>query len=264
MLSYQHGYHAGNRADVLKHAVLHALLSANPSGSKRSLYVETHSGRGVYDLTGKQATKGGEAVDGILPMLDSKVPSPLRPWTDFVRQRGVKAYPGSPALAQSLLEPDDRIILFEKHPAEYEALSAAMTGDPRVQVKKADGYSSALKLAPRGNEHLICFVDPSYETQRDIDALALWTPRALKRWPTATLILWLPLFLDGRETEFGEFLTTLDDCIVAGARWPTDPAKETALEGSAIVAYRAPEAVRDTCLQIADSLNNWWAGMTKL
>jgi 23S rRNA (adenine2030-N6)-methyltransferase len=85
-----------------------------------------------------------------------------------------------------------------------------------LQIKHADGYSGALKLSPRSNEQIVCFVDPSYETSRDIDALALWTPRALKRWPKGILILWLPLFKDGREIEFGEYLTELDDCFVAG------------------------------------------------
>ena len=259
MLSYQHGFHAGNRADVLKHAVLHAILTAIANQSPNCLYVETHSGHGRYDLKGAQSTKGGEAADGVLDLLDHGAPKPVTPWLDFVRQNGVAKYPGSPALAQSLLPATARMIFFEKHPTEHRELVGALGKDDRIQVKHADGYAGALKLSPRAREQMVCFVDPSYETSRDIDALALWTPRALKRWPNATLILWLPLFRDGREAEFGEYLTDLDDGFVAGARWPVDPLDESALEGSAIVAYRAPASSRDAALSIASSLQSWWA-----
>ena len=259
MLSYQHGFHAGNRADVLKHAVLHAILSAAASENPDCLYVETHSGRGRYDLNGPQATKGGEAEDGVLSLLDNGAPKPVHPWLERVRQRGGSDYPGSPALAQSLLPASARMIFFEKHPTEYKELVKALGDDARLQVKHADGYSGALKLSPRAREKMICFVDPSYETSRDIDALALWTPRALKRWPKGILILWLPLFKDGREAEFGEYLTTLGDCFVAGARWPMDPLDEGALEGSAIVAFGAPAAARSASLAIASALQSWWA-----
>ena len=259
MLSYQHGFHAGNRADVLKHAILHATLSEAASASPKCLYVETHSGRGRYNLEGPQSLKGGEAAEGVLALLKGSAPKPLAPWLDFVRPRCPGDYPGSPALAQALLPKEARIILFEKHPTEYKELVSAVGDDARTQVKHADGYSGALKLTPRAGEKMICFVDPSYETSRDIDALALWTPRALKRWPKGMLILWLPLFRDGREAEFGEYLSTLDDCVVAGARWPADAEKETALEGTAIVTFRPTRSVREKSLAIANALQSWWA-----
>lgn len=259
MLSYQHGYHAGNRADVLKHAVLHSVCRHLTERNDRILYVETHSGRGRYDLEGPQARKGDEASDGILSMLDGRAPKPLRPWVEFVEESGINNYPGSPAHAQALLPPDTRYILFEKHPAEHEALSKAVGDDDRIQVKKADGYASALKLSPRSGETMVCLVDPSYETSRDIDALALWTPKALKRWPKAVLMLWLPLFRDGRESEFGEYLTTLGNCRVYGARWPVDALQETALEGSAMVVFNGPKAADAECAAIASALQFWWS-----
>ena len=259
MLSYQHGFHAGNRADVLKHSVLHALLTDMSRTGGPYLYVETHSGRGRYDLEGQQARKGNEAASGILSMMGKRGPRPLHAWTEFVEQCGIRRYPGSPAHAQSLLPRDTRYVLFEKHPAEFDSLSATFKSDDRFQIRKSDGYAGALKLAPRHDEHLICFVDPSYETERDIDALAEWAPRALKRWQNTTLILWLPLFRDGRELDFGEYLTTLGEGFVAGARWPVDPLHETALEGSAMVVYSANQAIADKCIAIASSLQSWWS-----
>lgn len=116
MLSYQHGYHAGNRADVLKHAVLHALLGHIAATGKPVLYVETHSGRGRYDLTGEQARKGGEAETGILALHRAKPPRALKPWVSHVEACGMKRYPGSPDLALQLLPPTARMVFFEKHP----------------------------------------------------------------------------------------------------------------------------------------------------
>lgn len=264
MLSYQHGYHAGNRADVLKHAVLDTLLRSISSGPRPVFYVETHAGRGRYDLTGEQARKNREADTGVLDLLTGKAPKPLAKWMSIVEGRGEADYPGSPALAQAVLPQSARLSLFEKHPAEFKALSSAMGGDDRIQLKKQDGYSGALKLMPRRGEQLVCFVDPSYETENDMDALAEWAPRALKRWPHAVIILWLPLFRDEREADFGEYLASLSDGIIAGARWPVKPENETALEGSAMVAYRAPEAARGDCTAIASTLQSYWSSKPPL
>lgn len=259
MLSYQHGFHAGNRADVLKHAVLHTLLRAAAKGPRPIFYTETHSGRGRYDLTGKQARKRGESDNGVLSFMDGKTPKPVAEWMDFVRPRGPKDYPGSPALAQALLPKSARMVLFELHPQENTALNEAMKGDDRIRIQKADGYSGALKLAPRAGEQMVVLVDPSYETHRDIEALALWTPKALKRWPGALLIIWMPLFRDGREGEFGEYLYTLGDALVVGARWPVATGTESSIEGSAMVAFNAPRETYEPCQAIASSLEHYWA-----
>ena len=126
-------------------------------------------------------------------------------------------------------------------------------------VREADGYSGALKLAPRGHEQIIVFSDPSYETRRDIEALALWTPKALKRWPTGMILLWLPLFRDGREAEFGELLAQLGANLIAGSRWPAAPDGTSSLEGTAIVGFRVPDAVARKSEAMARDLEALWA-----
>ncbi len=260
MLSYQHGFHAGNRADVLKHAVLEAILTPLGTAGGRVLHVETHAGRGRYDLTGPQAAKTGEAREGVEALLGLEPPPrPLRPWLDRVRRAGLTAYPGSPDLAAQCLGEMGRLILFERHPTEYDALCAVFAGDRRIQVKKGDGYSEALRLQPRRGETMTIFVDPSYETLQDMQDLAAWAPRALDRWPHAQVICWLPLFKDEREAEFGAFLSELEDGVVAGARWPAPTDRDTALAGSAVVAFRVPQAVRDAATSIAASLQSHWS-----
>lgn len=258
-LSYQHAYHAGNRADVLKHAVLDALLADLAGSGKPTLYIETHSGRAVYDLEGKEAAKTGEARAGVLDLLARPDPPPaLNAWLGQVRAAGTRAYPGSPALAAAHLGEAGRLFLFEKHPAEFAALEAHFAGDRRVQVKQTDGYSGALRLSPRRGEQMAVFVDPSYETIADMETLADWAPRALARWPKAQLVLWLPLFKDGREEEFGAYLASLEAGIVAGARWPEASDKDSALTGSAIIAYRTPETVGRKAARIAAALDQYW------
>lgn len=259
MLSYQHGYHAGNRADVLKHAVLHAALTQLVEARHKVFYVETHSGRGQYDLMGKQARKTGEAKDGVLSMMDDRAPRPLKPWLRSVTEAGVAAYPGSPLLAASVLTERDRLVLFEKHPQEYDALHNATKEDGRIQTKRADGYAGALKLAPRSGETMCLLVDPSYETMADMDTLADWLPRALRRWPKAQILVWLPLFRDEREVEFGAYLSDLAEGYITGARWPIDPDKDTALEGTAMIAFRVSPAIGEAMTTIGSSLQSWWS-----
>jgi 23S rRNA (adenine2030-N6)-methyltransferase len=259
MLSYQHGFHAGNRADVLKHAVLDVLLRAAAAQPGPVLYVETHAGRGRYDLMGDQARKGGESDAGALALMAGPAPAPLAEWLTLIRARGRHDYPGSPALAAARLPAGARMVLFERHPQEFAALSKSMAGDTRIQLREADGYAGALRLAPRSGERIMVLVDPSYETRRDIEALALWTPKALKRWPKVQLALWLPLFRDRREAEFGEYLATLGNPVIAGARWPVKPDERSSLEGSAMVIFGAPEATRAPCQAIASALGKLYA-----
>lgn len=208
---------------------------------------------------GKQARKTGEAKDGVLSMMEGPVPRPLRSWVKKIVEAGVAEYPGSPLIAAGALTEKDRLILFEKHPQEYDALYNLVKDDPRIQAKRADGYSAALKLAPRSGETMCVLIDPSYETTADMDALADWMPRALRRWPTAQILVWLPLFRDQREVEFGAYLSDLAEGYVTGARWPVDPQNETALAGTAMVAFRVSPAIGEAITNIGSSLQSWWS-----
>ena len=263
MLSYQHGFHAGNRADVLKHAVQTDLLQGLRKTPGPIFYVETHSGRGAYDFASEQAKKLQEHKLGVEALLSGKPPKALKPYADFIRgirkSETGKFYPGSPRIAGHLLGDGDRLVLFEKHPAEFEALQLAMGEDPRVQIKKTDGYSGALRLAPRSRERLVVMVDPSYETERDLEQIVEWTPRALRRWPDAVIVIWLPLFKDAREEDFGAYLADLEQGVIAGARWPVSPDGRSSLEGSAMIVYRVDEALGHRLTGIGDACRQVWS-----
>ncbi len=259
MLSYQHGYHAGNKADVLKHAILHAVLESEAEHGHNLLYVETHAARGFYDLTSGQSEKTKEAASGVLAMPKaSKAPSALQPWLGHAQSKGPRAYPGSPALATQLLGDKARFALFELHPAEHKALSQALHKDTRVQIRKEDGYRGALRLQPRRGEDMLVMLDPSYETDADMDALANWVPRAMRKWPKARFLIWLPLFADGREEEFGAFLSELDEGFVAGSRWARQSDDPSALEGSAMIGLRIGGSAARKSFAIAAELDKLW------
>ena len=218
-----------------------------------------HAARGFYDLQSAQSIKTGEAETGVLTMPKaSKAAAALQPWLRHVQSKGPGSYPGSPALATQLLGRGARLALFELHPAEHKALSQALRKDDRVQIRKEDGYRGALRLQPRRGEDMLVMLDPSYETEADMDALAIWVPRAMRKWPKARFLIWLPLFVDGREEEFGAFLSELDDGFVAGSRWTRKSDDPSSLEGSAMIGLRIGGAAARKAFAIAAELDKFW------
>lgn len=58
-MNYRHAYHAGNFADVVKHAILALLLEHLKAKDKPFRVIDTHAGMGLYDLTATEAGKTG-------------------------------------------------------------------------------------------------------------------------------------------------------------------------------------------------------------
>lgn len=199
MLSYQHAYHAGNAADLHKHAALAALidmLTAKPRGIS---YLESHAGRGLYDLTAAEARKTGEAAAGI---------GRVQPGGAYgralaaVRGRfGEQAYPGSPLLAAELLRDQDRIQLCELHPAEHPALSRTFAGDARVSVHRRDGHEGLVALSPPRPRRGLALIDPSYEVKDEYARTARTALSVMRRWPEGVVMIWYPILPAGRHVE---------------------------------------------------------------
>mgnify|MGYP005860626233 CR=1 FL=1 len=196
MLSYQHAYHAGNRADLHKHAALARLIGALTAKPRPITYMETHAGRGLYDLASPEALKTGEAADGIL-----RISPPAGPYAEAlarVRTRhGPMAYPGSPLIARELLRPDDRLHLMELHPAEHAALRRALRA-PNVAIHRRDGFEGVLALAPPQPRRGLVLVDPSYEVKADYAAVAAFAGRLVAKWPEAAVLIWFPILAEPR------------------------------------------------------------------
>ena len=234
MLSYQHAYHAGGPADLHKHIVLAELLTRLTAKPRGIAYVETHAGRGLYDLAAPEALKTGEAAQGIA-RLDPDPATPFGRALAAVRaQAGPSAYPGSPLLARTLLRPQDRLTLMELHPAEHAALARSVSG---AAIHRRDGFEGALALAPFRPRRGLVLVDPSYEVKADYAAAGAFARRLLAKWPEATVLLWYPLLPEARHRELLAALAPvphLRDEVAFSAR----PARGMA--GSGLALLNAP------------------------
>ncbi len=198
MLSYQHLYHAGNLADVHKHALLAVALDYLTRKDKPLSYLETHAGRGLYRLDAPEAVKTGEAAEGI-GRLAARLP-PDHPYARRlaeVRARyGATAYPGSPLIAALSLRPGDVAHLAELHSQEHAALEAAMAPFGLVRVHREDGLQMALSRTPPTPRRGMMLIDPSYEVKTDYDALPGLIAAVHRKWNVGVLMLWYPILPD--------------------------------------------------------------------
>lgn len=236
MLSYQHPFHAGNPADLHKHVTLAELLARLTAKPRGLTYVETHAGRGLYDLASPEALKTGEAALGIGRL----EPDPSTPFGAALAAtraaHGAAAYPGSPALARALLRPQDRLVLCELHPAEHAALRAALAG-PGTAIHRSDGFRTVLGLAPFTPRKGLVLVDPSYEVKTDYAAAAAFARQLIARWPEASLLIWYPLLPAGRHAELRAGLAPLPHRIDEVA---FDPAPARGMTGSGLALVNGP------------------------
>ncbi|GHE00253.1 external DNA catabolism protein [Defluviimonas sp. 20V17] len=200
MLSYQHIYHAGNLADVHKHALLAWTIDYLTRKPKPVSYLETHAGRGIYRLTAPEAQKTGEAAQGILRAEADGWFAPDHPYMralTLARGRfGPEAYPGSPMIAALGLRPEDSLTLAELHPREHQALTEAMLFGQAV-VKRQDGLEMALSSTPPTPRRGLMLIDPSYEVKADYAALPRLLAQIHRKWNVGIVMLWYPI-LQGR------------------------------------------------------------------
>jgi len=207
MLSYRHIYHAGNVADVFKHATLTLVLQALQRKSTPLCYLETHSGAGHYDLTDAPAVRTAEYTQGIMRLWQSpEIPDALAPYmnilhadnpdTDSSGMPALTRYPGSPCIARALLRPQDRMILCELHNTDIQGLRGVFHGDKQVAIHHQDGYQGLEAfLPPRENRGLV-LIDPPYELRNEFLRAYEQLQAAHKRWPTGCYMLWYPLISD--------------------------------------------------------------------
>ncbi len=194
MLSYQHIYHAGNLADVHKHAFLAAMLSYLTQKNKPLSYLETHAGRGVYALDAAEARRTGEAAVGI-GRAEALFPADhpyLRVLADVRARYGAAAYPGSPLVAALSLRPGDRMQLADLHPQEFAALKATMA-PYGADCRQEDGMNFALARTPPDPRRGLMLIDPSYEVKADYTALPPLIGKIHAKWNVGVIVLWYPI-----------------------------------------------------------------------
>lgn len=194
MLSYQHLYHAGNAADVHKHAALAVALEYLTRKDKPLSYIETHAGRGLYDLTAPEAVKTGEAAQGIARLRD-RFPQ-NHPYLKALAAIPDGLYPGSPAIARALLRDQDTLHLAELHPQEYTALRTNLRG-PNIHTYPQDGLALAQSLCPPTPRRGLMLVDPSYEIKAEYAQIPKWLATLTKKWNVGVVMIWYPILTSG-------------------------------------------------------------------
>lgn len=210
MLSYQHAYHAGNRADIQKHALLCNVLQILTRKDRPLTYMETHAGRSIYDLFSTEALKTGEAAKGWLALSEPERAELPAGYVEAIKKLNGGAlsplYPGSPFLAGHMLRPQDKLRLMELHPQEYAALERAFRGDERVQVHKRDGLEGVLALSPPTPRRGLVLIDPSYEVKEEYEAIPAFMEKLVRKWPEACVLTWIPMLPAGRHVGMVESL----------------------------------------------------------
>ncbi|RYG92949.1 23S rRNA (adenine(2030)-N(6))-methyltransferase RlmJ [Loktanella sp. IMCC34160] len=253
MLSYQHAYHAGNMADVHKHAVLAWVLDYMGQKPKPLSYFETHAGRGLYHLDAVEAQKTGEAAAGIDVVDRLGWFAPDHPFARALATiratHGPRAYPGSPLIAAEVLRGEDSLRLAELHPQEVAALREVM--GLGAQIDQRDGLELILSAVPPDPGRGVLLVDPPYEVKADYDTMAQFLRRVHRKWPVGVLILWYPILRDRRHAPM---LSALEHAIPGGTRHEVafPPAREDhGMVGSGLFIVNPPYGLEAELAQLS-------------
>jgi 23S rRNA (adenine2030-N6)-methyltransferase len=196
-MNYKHIYHAGNFADVAKHVGLMYCLGALQRKDAAFFVLDSHAGRGYYDLQAAEAQKSGEAERGIQRLIETRIGStPLNDYFATIRARRGKRlarYPGSPALIASGLRPQDRALFVELMPAEARAAEREVESLGRVRTEIGDGYAALKAFLPPDERRGLVLIDPPYESLDELKLMLQAFAEAYHRWASGIFLMWYPI-----------------------------------------------------------------------
>jgi len=259
-MNYRHAYHAGNFADVVKHAALSLLIERLKAKEKPFRILDTHAGIGLYDLASPLAGKTGEWEGGIGKLLGPDLASvtltrrlgeALAPYLGVVRAVNpdgrLRYYPGSPVIARTLLRPVDRLTAVELHPDDYRLLASRFAGDFQVKAIELDGWLALSGFLPPKERRGVVLVDPPYEQGDEFRVLAEGFEKAYRRWPTGVYALWYPVKEIGAVKNFVKRLYDTDIPRLLGAElWVRERATEGRFNGTGLILCNPPFKLDET------------------
>jgi 23S rRNA (adenine2030-N6)-methyltransferase len=200
-VNYRHAFHAGSFSDVMKHAILARVLVYLTQKPAPLRFIDTHAGAGRYDLGSEAGRRSPEWRGGIASILTASLPAPVAALLEpFLRAVGGYdesgmpfSYPGSPAIAQALLRPVDRIALSEAHPEERAKLVDTLGHDARLSIVATDGYVALNAYLPPKERRGLALIDPPFEAPDELERVERALAQALRKWPTGTYLAWRPV-----------------------------------------------------------------------
>jgi 23S rRNA (adenine2030-N6)-methyltransferase len=253
-MNYRHAYHAGNFADVVKHALLCRVLVHLREKPAAFRIIDTHAGAGRYDLAGLEAGKTQEWRDGIDRLRRAELAAPIRallaPYLDAVAAFNpsgeLKTYPGSPLLAKALLRRQDRLIACELEPLAAAALQNKLAGDARAKAIAIDGWTALTAYVPPVERRGVVLVDPPFEQPGEFQRLAQGLAAAHRKWPTGVYLLWYPIKDQAEVAAFARSLSRLGIAKMLRVELTLPTAvPDTGLRGSGLIAVNPPWTLHD-------------------
>lgn len=200
-MNYRHAYHAGNFADVLKHVILARVVTYMKQKPQPFRVIDLHAGAGRYNLTGVEAGKTGEWLDGIRRLLDADIPdevaSLLAPYlgaVDAVNDSGeLKFYPGSPLIARRLMRSSDTLVANELHPEDAALLKGELRGYANAKVTTLNAWTAIKSLLPPPERRGVVLIDPPFEQPDEFAKLTDVIRDGLQRFANGVYVIWYPV-----------------------------------------------------------------------
>lgn len=252
-MNYRHIYHAGNFADVLKHAVLARLIRYLQNKDKAFRILDTHAGIGLYDLSSEEAQKTGEWQGGIGKLLATDLPPAvaelLEPYLAAVRELNptgdIRLYPGSPKLSRMLMRPQDRLSAMELHPDDARSLARLFEGDYQVRVIELDGWLSLGAHLPPKEKRGLVLVDPPFEKEGEYARLVDGLEKAWKRFSGGTYCLWYPIKKGAPIRDFHSLLQETEIPKMLCTELSVRSDREDGLSGTGLIIVNPPWTLKD-------------------
>jgi 23S rRNA (adenine2030-N6)-methyltransferase len=247
-MNYRHAFHAGNFADVVKHALLARVVAHLRKKEAAFRVIDTHAGTGLTDLQGDEARRGNEWQSGIGAVwqhpFDAEVTVLLEPYLSAIGALNpggtLACYPGSPLLVRQWLRPQDRMIACELEPGAARLLSRNLHGDTRIKAIAIDGWTALNAYIPPKEKRGLVLIDPPYEQDGELQRAADAVGAAHRKWPIGMILLWYPI-KDRREiARFSKSLAAFKLANSLQIELSRNADTGTKLRGSGLVVVNAP------------------------
>jgi 23S rRNA (adenine2030-N6)-methyltransferase len=259
-MNYRHGFHAGNHADVMKHAVLLFCLDALKRKPAPFAVLDTHAGRGLYDLESEESQRNPEWRDGVAKLWDWSDPPPLiarylQAVRSFNAEGVLRTYPGSPALVVSALRESDVLMACELHTDEFSALKRALPQQANVQLHRRDAWEALKALTPPAQRRGLVLIDPPYEAPDEIETAVEAIAGALRRFGHGSFLWWRPIKSETRlRAADAELRTHGAHEALRVDFWVAPPQPEGRLVGSSLYVINPPFGLQAALVAALPSL----------